>query len=182
MQNEEIYKTILEMTQRSMHSSRDWTIMTNKSGLQSFHYAMIDFTQEKKFDEDLAKCILRWTLKQGGVLKIRREDGDMIAQIDQMIIKGHMHNEFIKKLIQPLMEELENKVYSTRDQNGINTVTGYNNWYSRLPGVTKIKIKGHRGSGMYGGISYTLNHKMGRNGGRNYHRSGGFYGLDKPKD
>src|SRR3989304_9683190 len=100
------------MVQMPVHSNRDLKSIMGGGIWQQISYGTLnlDFSEEKKFDEDLAKCFLRWTLIQGGVLKVRKEKYNIIAQIDQQIIKGYIHNAFIEKLISPLIKELEDKV------------------------------------------------------------------------
>ena len=170
------------MVQMPVHPSINWKLYP---GHTSHRFITLDSTEKDKRDPDLIKCILRWAILQGAVLRIRKDDKrGIIAQIDQKPIIGY--EKFIEDLIHPLIKKLEDKVYVR--VNDIDDVDKYTYWSAGLPGVTKIKIKCYRhrdyrtGSTYFQEIGFVIQHKMGRDGGANYHINGLFDGLIKPKD
>jgi hypothetical protein len=120
-------------------------------------------------------------LKQGAVLGVKIETNDNFAiSLDGRLIQGAQNKEMIRDIIQPLRDELQKKV--TTDLGGYDTDA----WYNSLPGVTKIKIAMRlatysRNTNIPGVwvIKYVTQHKMGRNGGKNYHITGIIKSLKK---
>ena len=169
------------MVQMPVHPSVNWK---SARTIHSHRFFTLDFAEKDRRDPDLIKCILRWAILQGAVLRIRKDDKrGIIAQIDQKPIIGY--EKFIEDLIHPLIKKLEDKVYVR--VNDIDDVDKYTYWSAGLPGVTKIKLRAHtyknyKGHSIGIGISYTIQHKMGRDGGANYHINGLFDELNKPKD
>jgi hypothetical protein len=168
------------MVQMPVHPSVNWK---SARTVNSYRFITLDFAEKEKRDPDLIKCVLRWAILQGAVLRIRKDDKrGIIAQIDQKPIIGY--EKFIEELIDPLIKKLEAKIYDHPEKNDDGYSTSY--WTAGLSGVTKIKLKGHtykdyKGHSVIIAISYTIQHKMGRDGGANYHITGIFEGLDKPK-
>jgi hypothetical protein len=169
------------MVQMPVHPSVDWK---SARTITSHRFITLDFAEKDRRDPDLIKCILRWAILQGAVLRIRKDDKrGIIAQIDQKPIIGY--EKFIEDLIHPLIKKLEDKVYARVTD--IDDVDKYTYWSAGLPGVTKIKIKCYRHKDYRNGnyfqeIGFVIQHKMGRDGGVNYHINGSFEGLSKPKD
>jgi hypothetical protein len=181
MQNEEIFKKIQDMVQMPVHSSRDWKIMAGTQGLVSYKHMILDFSEEKKFDEDLARCFLQMNLKQGAALRVKIDNKNgIIISLDGRQIKGSQNENMIKDIIQPLIEELKKAVIKEFDP-----IPEHGAWYSDIPGVTKIKIDMRYSLFPYPAgseswyIHYVTQHKMGRDGGKNYHIDGIIKSLKK---
>lgn len=156
------------MVQMPVHPSRNWKTYTGKAGYESYKYAIIDFSgKDNSWDEDIAKCMIYMHLQLGSILRIKKEDGDIIVSMDGRQVKtdsNHNHN-MIQAMIEPLISQLHEKVLATMS----NSTELDAAWSSHLPGVTKIKIYMSRFSN---NINYTMQHKMGRDGGKNYHTTG----------
>lgn len=155
------------MVQMPVSPDRDWVIYTGKAGYESYKHMILDFSEQNKiWDEDVARCMLFIHIREGGILRIRKEDEKYVISMDGRAIKCDFQNEgMIKNIIEPLISELHAKVVATLDNSSDMSTT----WYNQLPGVTKIKIYMRRFSSS---IHYTMQHKMGRNGGKNYHTTG----------
>lgn len=156
------------MVQMPVHPSKNWIIYTGKDGHRAINDAMGKYLMKNtSWDEDVAKCMLFIHLREGGVLRIKKEDGDIIVSMDGRLIKcdsNESHN-MIMSMIDLLIDQLHQKVINTMSNGSEMDST----WYNQLPGVTKIKIYMRRYSK---DVLYTMQHKMGRNGGKNFHTTG----------
>lgn len=159
------------MVQMPVHPTRDW----KSSPTSSYTWTILDFSNKPAWwDEDLARCFLQYQLKQGAVLRVKIEtNGDCAISLDGRLIQGAQNKEMIRDIIQPLRDEMRKKIFD------VEGLPDSDHWYSSLPGVTKIKIymrtvTSYAYPRIYsqGSICYVTQHKMGRNGGKNYHITG----------
>ena len=152
------------MVQLPVNPAREWVIYGGRDTHVMLHRAMEKEARKylsplPNWDEDIAKCMLWMHIKEGGVLSIKREPiGRLTIAMDGRIIKSISSDSMITGLIAPLIDKLAKKVHET-----VPSIS------SHLPGITKIKIKRLDWLGMDTRVRYTLNHKLGKDGGRNYH-------------
>lgn len=119
-------------------------------------------SDEGPFDEELARFVIWAALHQGDTLKIRRTWTNKSALMGNHLIQGYQNGMFLEKLIEPIVKELEKKVKETPGMEDFMK-------HGHLPGVTKIRIRK-----TWSILRYTTEHKMGKQGGRNFHLTGEF--------
>jgi len=155
------------MVQLPVNPAREWVIYGGRDTHEKLHRAMEKEARKylsplPDWDEDIAKCMLWMHIKEGGVLSIKREPiGRLTIAMDGRIIKSISNDSMITDLITPLIDKLAKEVHRT--------VPSISDKAQYLPGITKIKIKRLDWLGMDTRVRYTLNHKLGKDGGRNYH-------------
>jgi len=116
------------------------------------------------WDDDVAKCMLWMHISEDGVLSIKRKHGAITVAMDGRSVKSLSTDNMIKNLIAPLIDKLIKEVRKT--------VPSISDNAHYLPGITKIKIKRLDWLLPIKRVRYTLNHKLGKDGGRNYHFTG----------